>query len=100
MADTSRPRWPVDSPAGSPVFVPSAAWSRSPRCDIRRTTPTSMCGRKGVTASRRRAQHHIFTFREESASKMAVSEAALGELGGLDGVEADGVAEPVGVAGD
>ena len=31
---------------------------------------------------------------------MPVSEAALGELGGLDGVEADGVAEPVGVAGD
>ena len=34
------------------------------------------------------------------ASKIAVSEAALGELCGLDGVEADGVAEPVGVAGD
>jgi len=34
------------------------------------------------------------------ASKIAVSEAALGELCGLDGVEADGVAETVDVAGD
>ena len=35
-----------------------------------------------------------------SASKIAVSEAALGELCGLDGVETDGVAETVGVPGD
>jgi hypothetical protein len=35
-----------------------------------------------------------------SASKIAVSEAAVGELCGLDGVEADGVAQTVGVAGD
>ena len=37
---------------------------------------------------------------EQAASKIAVSEAALGDLCGLDGVEADGVAETVGVAGD
>jgi len=35
-----------------------------------------------------------------ATSKIAVSEAALGDLCGLDGVEADGVAETVGVAGD
>src|SRR5665811_1622127 len=34
------------------------------------------------------------------ASKIAVSEAALGDLCGLDGVETDGVAETVGVPGD
>ena len=35
-----------------------------------------------------------------AASKIKVTEAAVGELGGLDGVESDGVAETVGVAGD
>ena len=34
------------------------------------------------------------------ASKIAVSETGFGELCGLDGVEADGVAQTVGVAGD
>ena len=38
--------------------------------------------------------------RRASASKIAVSEAALGDLCGLDGVEADGVAQTVSVAGD
>src|SRR5664279_6565 len=38
--------------------------------------------------------------RMRPASKIAVSEAAFGELGGLDGVEADGVAQTVSVAGD
>jgi hypothetical protein len=37
---------------------------------------------------------------EAPASKIVISEAGFGELCGLDGVEADGVAEPVGVAGD
>ena len=32
--------------------------------------------------------------------KIAVSEAMFGDLSGLDGVEADGVADSVGVAGD
>src|SRR5665647_586820 len=36
----------------------------------------------------------------KTASKIAVTEAAVGELCGLDGVETDGVAETVGVAGD
>ena len=38
--------------------------------------------------------------RTRPASKIAVSEGAFGALCGLDGVEADGVAETVGVAGD
>src|ERR1019366_1939169 len=37
---------------------------------------------------------------QDTASKIAVTEAGLGELCSLDGVEADGVAESVGVAGD
>jgi hypothetical protein len=37
---------------------------------------------------------------KRAASKIAVTEAVLGDLCGLDGVEADGVAETVGVAGD
>jgi len=35
-----------------------------------------------------------------TASKIAVSEAALGDLCGLDGVETDGVAQTVSVPGD
>jgi len=46
------------------------------------------------------AQAGIGRARPAAASKIAVTEAVLGDLCGLDGVEADGVAETVGVAGD
>ena len=56
-------------------------------------------GRTGP-APRSRAEQLDSLFAYDAASKIAVTGTALGALCGLDGVEADGVAESVGVAGD